>query len=180
MFGGRFPFAFGVPAEAACEIFPIDAVGGIIGLELATAIGVFDAAAIVEGWADHWMETTGRAAHDPEGRTFYLAVGIAGPDHEREYLIASGLAEEILGDVHRDGFDPRRVITVNVSGIIRELRARAKRMGLDLGPIFLPPDHPEFVSLISGAADIRRQALEIFRREHPEKLGRAPVGRALQ
>jgi hypothetical protein len=180
-FGGRFPLAWGVPAEAARELFAIDAVGGVIAFELATAVGVFDAAGIVEAFADHWMETTGRAAHDPEGRTYYLGVGIAGPPHKREYLIASGTAEELLGDVHRHGFEPRRVITVNITGIIRELRARAKRMGLDLGLIFLPPSDPRFAELIGEAADLRRQAFEALKRANPKKFDRPALpARALQ
>jgi hypothetical protein len=184
-FAGTLPLAWGVTADLACDLYALDLVGVRIAQELAFMTGQPDAAAIVQTHSDHWMEALGRSEHDSERRTFYFAVAVAGHGPSKEFLISSGLPEQILADIN-DAVPPfphHRICTVNVTKIAADLRERGARRGIDLRQaFFLPPDHPEFAELIGDYAEQRREAVEALKRGDPKryaKVKREPIGRAL-
>jgi hypothetical protein len=180
------PLAWGAPLAAAGKLLAIDVAIIRFGEELGKMVGCADATAIMMAHFDHCAETISRSEFDPEGRTFYLAVAVAGSEAKRDYLIASGLPEEILADINGavPPFPHHRVCTVNVTLVLADLRERARAIGLDLSaPFFLPADHPQFRELIEGAADMRRELLAALKRDDPAKFAkrvREPLGRVLQ
>ena len=94
----------------------------------------------------------GHAEADPN-REFFMAVAGVGWDAVKRspklLLVTNGTLVQITGDF-RDRKDLVGFFTVNVSDIIRRLRANAKKAGIDLSrPFFFPPDDPRFDEILT-------------------------------
>ncbi len=81
-----------------------------------------------------------------------MAVGAFGWDDMKKkpklLLVTNGTVEEIARDF-RSRPDLVSYLTINISDIIRRLRAKAAAAGIDLSrPFFFPPDDPRFNEIL--------------------------------
>jgi len=99
---------------------------------------------------------------------FFMAVGGVGWDASKKspklLLVTNGTLDDITQDflVTQDvvGF-----FTVNISDIIRRLRARALTAGIDLSrPFFFPPDDPRFNEILTRVRRERDARIARLRR----------------
>jgi hypothetical protein len=180
---GHIVLAWGASVGMNAKYYAVDLPVVRVIEEAAGMTGFADGAAITATHMDHVLETIGRAEHD-RGNTYYLAIATGGHGAQKEFLITSGLPGEILQDINGSGFRHTKVITINITKIIADLRQRGAKLGLDLSaPFFLPPTHEQFAELIGEAAELRRAALAALKRADPKryakKCKREPLGRAL-
>jgi hypothetical protein len=139
-----------------------------INLGLTPSLGRENSTTIVSGFFNQWASAVGHAEAYPN-ENFFLAVGGVGWDaakkSPKELLLTHGTLEQIAEDFHRKdelvGF-----FTVNVSDIIRRLRARAQAAGIDLGrPFFFPPNDPRFDQILTQVKREREARLARLRRD---------------
>lgn len=150
---GHVALAFATPLPARPgRYLDLDLVGMAINLGLTQSLGRDIATAIVSGFFHQWAAAVGHAEADPN-QNFFIAVGGVGWNEEKKgpklLLVTHGTLDQITGDF-RDTKDLVGFFTVNVTDIIRRLRARAHAAGIDLGrPFFYPPNDPRFNEILT-------------------------------
>lgn len=177
--------AYGVPVPSADGVYlPLDAVAMRMMGELSLVVGRKTAANLVLSHFDCWADAVGRAEAG-DTRTMFLAVAVfdakKGGRRETEYIVTSGTQDEITADLR--GIKMDRAVTASVTGIVADVRARAKAVGVDLSqPFFPPPDHPQFRALIDEAKHQRMAALKRHHggKQYRDHIKRKPVGRAVR
>ena len=155
---GYVALAFGTPVPGAPgRYLDLDAVAVAISQGLTPSLGRNIATLIVGGFFDEWASAVGQAEADRNEDAF-LAVGGTDWDAQfkrpRRLLIAHGTLDELKaqfgGTKGLVGY-----FAVNVSDIIRRLRARGQEFGIDLaGLFFFLPDDPRFGQIL---AQVKRE-----------------------
>lgn len=150
---GHVALAFGTPLPATPgRYLDLDLVAMAMNLGLTPSIGRERATAIVGGFFHQWVSAVGHAEVNLN-QEYFMAAGAVGWDELKKspklLLVTNGTLEQLSGD-----FQGRRDLvgffTVNISDIIRRLRAKAQRAGIDLSrPFFFPPDDPRFGEIIT-------------------------------
>jgi hypothetical protein len=166
---GRVALAFGTPLPATPgRYLDLDLVAMAINLALAQSLGREISTAIVAGFFHQWAAAVGYAEAD-RNRDFFLAVGGLGWDEAKKgparLIVTNGTLDQIKGDFlgKKDlvGF-----FTVNISDIIRRLRAKAQAAGINLrGPFFFPPDDPRFDQILNQVKRERDGRIARLRRD---------------
>jgi hypothetical protein len=150
---GHVALAFGTPLPATPgRYLDLDLVAMATNLGLTPSLGREISTAIVGGHFHQWASAVGHAEADPN-QNFFVAVGGVGWDAAEKgpklLLVTHGTLDEITKDFH-DTKDLVGFYTVNISDIIRRLRARAHAAGIDLSrPFFFPPNDPRFSQILT-------------------------------
>jgi hypothetical protein len=155
---GYVALAFGTPLPARQgRYLDLDLVAVAINQALTPSIGRPWATAIVGRFFPQWATAVACAEAD-RGQDFFLAVGGVEWDAERRcpklLLITNGTLGEISQDFQgiKDLFGYH---AVNISDIIRRLREKAQKVGIDLSrPFFFLPDDSRLQEIV---AQIRRE-----------------------
>jgi hypothetical protein len=155
---GHVALAFATPLPAMPgRYLDLDLVAMAINLGFSPSLGRKISTAIVAGFFHQWASAVGHAEATPH-QEFFIAIGGVGWDIANKgpkfLLVTHGTLDEITGDFRKTkelvGF-----FTVNISDIIRRLRERAQRIGIDLSrPFFFPPDDPLFNQIV---AQVKRE-----------------------
>jgi len=167
---GHVALAFGTPLPATPgRHLDLDLVAMAINLGLSQSLGRKMATTIVAGFFHQWGSAVGYAEADPD-RDYFMAVGGFGWDEAKKSAKRLLVTHGRLDDFKTD-FEGRKDLvgyfTVNVSDIIRRLRAKAQAVGIDLGrAFFFPPDDPRF-----------DQTLTQVKRERDGRLARLRSGK---
>ena len=166
---GYVALAFGAPVPATPgRYLDLDLVAMAINLGLTPSLGRENATTIVSGFFNQWASAVGHAEIYPN-ENFFLAVGgvgwDAGKKSPKELSLTHGTLEQIAEDFRKKdelvGF-----FTVNVSDIIRRLRARAQLAGIDLSrPFFFPPGDPRFDQILTQVEREREERLARLKRD---------------
>ena len=132
---GHVALSFGTPMPATPgRYLDLDLVAMAINLGLTPSLGRENSTAIVSGYFHQWASAVGRAEVDPE-QDYFMAVGGVGWDSTKKspklLLVTNGTVDQIAQDF-RNAADLVGFFTVNVSNILRRLRARAHVAGIDL------------------------------------------------
>lgn len=152
-YAGHVALAFGTPMPATPgRYLDCDLVAMATALGLTPSLGRENATAIVSTCWPQWMNAIGRAEADPQ-HDYYMAVAGVGWDvHNRGpklFLVTNGTLDEIAQDFRKRP-DLIGLYAVNISDIIRRLRARAEATGIDLGkPFFYPAGDPRFDDILT-------------------------------
>jgi hypothetical protein len=155
---GHVALAFGTPLPAAPgRYLDLDLVAMAINLGLTPYIGRESATAIVGNFFHQWASAVGHAEADPS-QDFFMAVGGVGWDAEKRSARLLVVTNGNLDEISRDFQGTKELVgffTVNVSDIIRRLRANARKAGIDLSrSFFFSPDDSRFHEIL---AQIKRE-----------------------
>jgi hypothetical protein len=151
--GGHVALAFGTPMPAtAGRYLDLDVVAMAILLALTPSFGRDNSTAIVSGFFHQWASAVGHAEADPS-QNFFMAVGGVGWDASNRrpssLVVTNGTADQI-GQDFRSTKDLAGYFTVNISDIIRRLRARAHAAGIDLSQaFFFRPEDGRFDEMLT-------------------------------
>jgi hypothetical protein len=150
---GHVALAFGTPMPATPgRYLDLDLVAMATNLALAAPLGREISTTIVAAYFHQWASAVGHAEADPN-QDFFMVVGGVGWNATKKgaklLVVTHGTLDQITDDFrgtkHLVGF-----FAVNVTDIIRRLRARAHAAGIDLGrPFFFPPDDPRFDEILT-------------------------------
>jgi hypothetical protein len=177
---GHVALAFGTPQPATPgRYLDLDLVAMAANLALTPSLGREISTTIVVGHFDQWVSAVGHAEAD-RNQNFFMAIGGVGWDAAKKSAkllqVTHGTLDEIAGDF-RDTKDLVGFFTVNISDIIRRLRARAHAAGIDLRrPFFFPPDDPRFNEILTQVK--RERDARIARLRRDKKKFAATKGRA--
>jgi hypothetical protein len=150
---GHVALAFGVPMPATPgRYLDLDLVAMAINLGLTPSLGRENSTAIVSGCFHQWASAVGHAEADPK-QDYFMAVGGVGWDADekkpKSLFVTNGTVDQIAGDFRKTK-DVVGFFTVNISNIIRRLRARALTAGIDLSrAFFFPSDDPRFEEILT-------------------------------
>ena len=150
---GHVALAFGTPVPATPgRYLDLDLVAMAISLGLSQALGREIATAIVAGFFHQWASAVGHAEATPD-QEFFMAVGGVGWDAAKKgpklLIVTHGTLGQITEDFHRTK-DLVGYFTINVSDIVRRLRERGQKVGIDLSrPFFFPPGDPRFEQILT-------------------------------
>jgi hypothetical protein len=138
-----------------------------INLGLSTLLGREISTTIVAGFFHQWASAVGHAEANRD-QNFFVAVGRAGRDASmrspERLLVTHGTLDRIAADF-LDINDLVSYFTVNISDIIRRLRARAQAVGINLdGAFFFPPDDPRFDQILTQVKRERDARIARLRR----------------
>lgn len=166
---GHVALAFGSPVPAfPGRYLDLDLVAMAINLGLSQTVNRSASTAIVSGFFHQWGSAVGHAEANPSDDTFMAVAGIGWDPIKKtakRLLVTNGTMEEVTGD-----FKPEKDLvgyfTVNVSDIIRRLRARAGKAGINLSqPFFWPPDDPRFKQILTQYQRELRTRVERLRKD---------------
>lgn len=173
---GHVALAFGTPLPATPgRYLDLDLVAMATNLGLTPSLGREISTTIVAGYFHQWASAVGHAEAHPN-QNFFMAVGEVGWDAAKIgwdaakkgpklLLVTNGTLDQITNDF-RDTKDLVRFFIVNVSDIIRRIRARAHAAGIDLSrPIFFPPDDPRFKQILTQVERERNAQIARLRRD---------------
>jgi hypothetical protein len=166
---GHVALAFGTPLPATPgRYLDLDLVAVAINLGLTPSLGREVSTVIVSGFFHQWASAIGHAEADPS-QNFFMAVGGVGTSAVNAggklLLVTHGTLNQIADDF-RDIKDLVSYFTVNVSDIIRRLRARAQVAGIDLSrPFFFLPGDPRFAEILTQVKRERDARVARFRRD---------------
>ena len=150
---GHVALAFGTPLPATPgRYLDLDLVAMWINLGLTPSLGRENSTAIVAGFFHQWASAVGHAEVDPR-QDYFMAVAGTGWDATNKrpklFLVTNGTVNQIAQDFQETA-EVVGFFTVNISDIIRRLRARANAAGIDLSrPFFFPPDDPRFNEILT-------------------------------
>jgi hypothetical protein len=166
---GYVALAFGTPVPATPgRYLDLDLVAMATNLGLVPSFGRENSTAIVLGFFNQWGSAVGHAEADPR-QDFFVAVGGVGWDAVKKcpklLLVTNGTIDQIAQDFRRKS-DLVGYFTVNISDIIRRLRARAAAAGIDISrPFFFPPDDPRFNEIVTRVRRERDARIARLRRD---------------
>jgi hypothetical protein len=166
---GHVALAFGTPMPATPgRYLDLDLPAMAINLGLTPSLGRENSTAIVSGYFHQWASAVGHAEADPR-QDFFIAVGGVGWDAAKKspklLLVTNGTVDQIAQDF-RDSTDLVGFFTVNISDIIRRLRARAHAAGIDLSrPFFFAPEDPRFDQILTQVRRERDARIARLRRD---------------
>jgi hypothetical protein len=166
---GHVALAFGTPMPATPGRYvDLDLIAMWINLGLTPSLGRENSTAIVSGYFHQWASAVGHAEADPR-QDFFMAVGGVGWDATKKspklLLVTNGTVDQIAQDF-RDTTNLVGFFTVNISDIIRRLRARAHAAGIDLSrPFFFAPEDPRFDQILTQARRERDARIARLRRD---------------
>ena len=166
---GHVALAFGTPLPATPgRCLDLDLVAMAIDLGLTPWLGREVSTVIVSGFFHQWASGIGHAEADPS-QNFFMAVGGVGTSavnaSGKLLLVTHGTLNQIADDF-RDVKDLVGYFTVNVSDIVRRLRARGQAAGIDLSrPFFFLPDDLQFVEILTQVKRERDARIARFRRD---------------
>jgi hypothetical protein len=166
---GHVALAFGTPLPATPgRYLDIDLVAMAINLGLSQSLGRNIATAIVAGFFHQWGAAVGHSEADPT-QDFYMAVGGVGWDEAKKgaklLIVTNGRLDRITDDF-RDAKDLVGFFTINISDIIRRLRAKAQAVGIGLSSaFFFPPDDPRFNQILTQVQRERDARIARLRRD---------------
>lgn len=149
---GYVALAFGTPMPATPgRYLDLDLVAMAINLGLTASLGREISTTIVAAFFHQWASAVGHAEADPN-ENFFMAVGGVGWDAAKKgpklLLVTHGTIAQIAEDF-RDLKGLVGFFTVNISDIMRRLRARAHAVGIDLSrPFFFQPNDPRFDQIL--------------------------------
>lgn len=180
---GHVALAFGTPFPATPgRYLDLDLVAMAINLGLSQSLGREVSTAIVAGFFHQWASAVGHAEANPN-KEFFLAVGGVGWDAIKKgpelLMVTHGTLDQITKDFRSTkglvGF-----FTVNISDIIRRLRDRAQKAGIDLSrPFFFPPDDPRSDQILTQVQRELDARVARFRRDK-KKVAAAEARRQRQ
>ena len=166
---GQVALAFATPLPASPgRYLDLDLVAMATNLALTPSLGREVSTAIVGGHFHQWASAVGHAEVD-RTQDYFLAVGGVGWDPAKKapklLVVTHGKLEQIAEDFQRVnelvGF-----FAVNISDIVRRLRARAHAIGVDLDrPFFFPPDDPRFDQILMQVRRERDARIARLRRD---------------
>ena len=160
--------AFGTPLPATPgRYLDLDLVAMAINLGISQSLGREISTTIVAGFFNQWGSAVGHAEANRH-QNFFMAVGGVGWDAAKKspkgLLVTHGTLDQIARDF-RDEKDLVGYFTVNISDIIRRLRARAQAVGIDLDrAFFYPPDDPQFDQILTQVKRERDARITRLRR----------------
>jgi hypothetical protein len=166
---GHVALAFGTPMPATPgRYLDLDLVAMAINLGLTQSLGRELSTVIVGAYFDQWASAVGHAEADLK-RDYFMAVGEVGWDAAKKgpklLLVTHGTLDQIVEDF-RAIKDLVGFFTVNISDIIRRLRARAHAAGIDLGrALFFPPNDPRFDQILMQVKRERDGRIARLRRD---------------
>jgi hypothetical protein len=166
---GHVALAFGTPLPATPgRYLDLDLVAMAANLGFTPSLGREASTAIVAGHFHQWASAVGHAEADPI-QNFFIAVGGVGWDAVKKgpklLLVTHGTLDQITDDF-REMKELVGFFTVNISDIIRRLRARAHAAGIDLSrPFFFPPSDPRFNQILSQVKRERDARIARLRRD---------------
>ena len=166
---GHVALAFGTPLPSTPgRYLDLDLVAMWINLGLAQSLGRESSTAIVAGFFNQWASAVGHAEADPK-QDYFMAVGGVGWDATKKspklHLVTNGTVDQIAQDF-RNTTDLVGFFTVNISDIIRRLRAHAQEAGIDLSrTFFFPPDDPRFNEILTRVKRERDARVARLRRD---------------
>jgi hypothetical protein len=166
---GHVALAFGTPMPATPgRYLDLDLVAMAINLALTPSFGRENATAIVSGCFHQWASAVGHAEADLT-QDFFMAVGGVGWDAAKKspnlLLVTNGTVNEIAQDF-RSTMNVVGYLTVNISDIIRRLRARAHEAGIDLSrTFFFRPDDTRFNEILTRVKRERDARIARLRRD---------------
>lgn len=177
---------------------PEDAVAVHLVSALAKAHDAATAARMARVFGDVILTTIAKAEADVTADAHFAVVDFVGQDGKRAYLACGArdatpatIAAELAKSPAARGGVAERIITINVSHLIRIVRANAARIGIDLTTPFLPPpESAEFRELMAPYAELpggivemraakKRDAIagKIGARVRARAMGQGAVGR---
>jgi hypothetical protein len=166
---GHVALAFGTPLPASPgRYLDLDLVAMATNLALTPSLGREVSTAIVGGHFHQWGSAVGHADAD-RTRDYFFAVGGVGWDAAKKaaklLVVTHGTLEQIAEDFRRMN-ELAGFFTVNMSDIVRRLRARAHAVGVDLGrPFFFPPNDPRFDQILMQVKRERDARIARLRRD---------------
>jgi hypothetical protein len=166
---GHVALAFGTPMPATPgRYLDLDLVATAINFGLSRSVRWDISTAIVAGYFHQWASAVGHAEADPN-QDFFLAVGGVGWDEAKKgaklLVVTNGTLDEINNDF-RGIKDLVGFFNINISDIIRRLRAKAQAFGIDLTrPFFFPPDDPRFHQILNQVKRERDARIARLRRD---------------
>jgi len=166
---GYVALAFGTPLPATPgRYLDLDLVAMAINLGLTPSLGREVSTTIVAAFFHQWGAAVGYAEAD---KTQDLFMGVGGVDWDSAkkrpnlLLVTQGGLDQISQDFR----DQKKLVgffTINISDIIRRLRARAQEAGVDLsGPFFFRPDDPQFAQILTQVKRERDARIARLRRD---------------
>ena len=166
---GHVALAFGVPLPAMPgRYLDLDLVAMAVNLGLAQSLGREIATTIVAGFFHQWASAVGHAEADP-ARDYFMAVAGIGWDEANKGPKHLVLTNGTMDQIHTDFQGTKDLVgyfTVNISDIIRRLRAKAQAVGIDLSrPFFFPPDDPRFDQILTQVKRERDARIARLRRD---------------
>jgi hypothetical protein len=165
---GHVALAFGTALPATPgRYLDLDLVAMWINLGLTPSLGRETSTTIVAGFFNQWGSAVGRAEADLN-QDYFMAVAGVGFDAAKKgperLLVTHGTLEQIAA-VFRGVRDLVGFININISDIIRRLRARAQAVGIDLDrAFFFPPDDPRFDQILTQVQRERDARIARLRR----------------
>jgi len=166
---GHVALSFGTPVPStAGRYLDLDLVAMAVNLGLGPSFGREHSTAIVLGFFHQWASAVGHAEADPS-KDFFMAVGAFGWDNAKKrpklLLVTNGTVDQITEDF-RVTTDLIGYFNINISDIIRRLRAKAAAAGIDLTrPFFFPPDDPRFNEMLTRVKRERDARIARLRRD---------------
>jgi hypothetical protein len=150
---GHVALAFGTPMPATPgRYLDLDLVAMATNLGLTPSLGREISTTIVAGFFHLWASAVGHAEADPS-QDYFMAVGGVGWDATKKrakFLLVTHGTLNLIAEDFRNRKDLVGFFTINISDIIRRLRARAHAAGIDLSrPFFFPPNDPRFHEVIT-------------------------------
>ncbi len=166
---GHVALAFGTPLPATPgRYLDLDLVAMASNLALTPSLGREISTAIVGAYFHQWASAVGHAEADRK-QDYFMAVGGVGWDVAKKgprlLVVTHGTLDQIAEDF-RGMKDLVGFFTVNISDIIRRLRARAHAAGIDLSrPFFFPPNDPRFDQILIQVKRERDERIARLRRD---------------
>ena len=165
---GHVALAFGTSLPATPgRYLDLDTVAMAVNLGLTPSLGRETSTTIVGGYFHQWASAVGHAEADP-CQDFFMAVGGVGWDVSKKgpkrLLVTNGTLDQIAQDF-RGTPEVVGFFTVNISDIIRRLRAKAVAAGIDLSrPFFFPPNDARFNEILTRVRRERDARIARLRR----------------
>lgn len=181
---GETALAFGSKQRLAGGVMlDVDAAAMELVDELAAGFGRKIASTIVTAHADTWLLGVGRA--DATREPIFLIVSEFGESKRHKYFDKRALRDQMKVGVTDIGQQaarfadnptvrpPDRMVWINLSSILRRIRERGAKIGLDLSAPFFPPEGDENAAKLLALAKKDREAAMAFYAE--QKLAQVPA-----
>ena len=166
---GHVALAFGTPMPATPgRYLDLDLVAMAINLGLSQSVRRNYSTTIVAGFFHQWAAAVGYAEADPN-QDYFMAVGGVGWDAATKGFKLLVVTNGTLDHIKNDFADTKDLVSsfaINISYIIRRLRAKAQAVGIDLSrPFFFPPDDPRFDQILTQVRRERDARIARLRRD---------------